>query len=214
MNIYIVKTLLYTGTFSFFIPLISGIKYFSRLDRQMRLLVLLMIVEGLTESSTFILSEIMKSGYHWIHHIYLPIEYIFYALIFSRWIKKDIYAKSVLYSMPVVVIFAIYNSLFLQTLNQLNSYAITLALICYTIMTLRVLYQIMNEDLGRILKNNKFWVSTGLLIFSAGDLAYFAFYPLVTRHYLIAIWAIHVIFNITVHIFYAVGIICQGRKWD
>jgi hypothetical protein len=72
----------------------------------------------------------------------------------------------------------------------------------------------MNEDLGKILKNHIFWVSTGLLIFSTGDLGYFAFYPLVTEHYLIAIYAIHAILNIIVHIFYAIGIICQGRKWE
>jgi hypothetical protein len=214
MNVNFVTILLYTGIVSFTIPLVTGVKYFKRLDWGMKLLVLLMVAVGITEASTLILSSFLNKGYHWIHHIYFPIEYTLFALIFSKWIKKDIYAKSVLYSIPVVVIFAVFNSLFLQTLNQLNSYAITLGLICYTIITLLVLYQIMNEDLGRILKNNKFWVSTGLLIFSAGDLAYFAFYPLVTKHYLIAIWAIHAIFNIIVHIFYAIGIICQGRKWD
>jgi len=214
MNIYFVKTLLYTGIFSLLIPLIPGIKYFSRLDRQMRLLVFLMMVVGITEASTFYLSEILGRGYHWVHHIYFPIEYTIFALIFSKWIKKYLYSKLTLYSIPIIVIFAAFNSLFLQSINQLNSYAITLGLICYTVITLFVLYQIMTEDLGRILKNNKFWVSTGLLIFSAGDLAYFAFYPLVNEHYLIAIWAIHAIFNIIVHIFYAIGIICQGRKWD
>lgn len=214
MNIFVIKAILYLGILSILFPLISGIRYFALLDRQMKLLVLLVIAIAITEASTFYLAEILKTGYHWVHHVYFPVEYTIIALIFSGWVKNNLFSKSILYSIPVVFIISIYNSLFLQSLNQLNSYAITLGLICYTIMTLYVLYQVMTEDLGKILKNHIFWVSTGLLIFSAGDLAYFAFNPLVTEHYLIAIWAIHVIFNITVHIFYFIGIICQGRKWD
>lgn len=180
----------------------------------MKLLILLLLAVGITDISTLYLTEVLKRGYHWVHHIYFPIEYAILALIFSRWIRNNLYSRLVSYTIPVVVVFSIYNSLFLQSLDQLNSYAITLGLICYTIIALYVLYQIMTEDLGRILKNHIFWISTGLLIFSAGDLAYFAFYPLVTEHYLIAIWAIHAIFNIIVNIFYFIGIICQGRKWD
>lgn len=212
-NIFI-KILYYGTIFSFFIPLIPGIRYFARLDMQMRMLVLLLVAVGITESTTVYISLVSNKSFHWVHHIYFPIEYTLFALIFSRWIKRNLYSRLVLYTIPTVVIFAIYNSLFLQSIKLLNSYVITLGLICYTIITLYVLHQIMNEDLGKILKNHIFWVSTGLLIFSTGDLGYFAFYPLVTEHYLIAIWAIHAILNIIVHIFYCVGIICQGRKWE
>lgn len=208
------KILYYGTVFSFLFPLIPGLTYFKRLDRQMRLLVFLMVAVGITETTAYYLYHVLDRDFHWVHHVYFPVEYIFFALIFSKWIKRNLYSKFVLYTIPAVVIFAIYNSLFLQSLSQLNSYAITLGLICYTIITLYVLYQIMTEDLGKILKNHIFWVSTGLLVFSAGDLAYFAFYPLVTQHYLIAIWSIHAILNIIVHIFYAIGIICQGRKWE
>jgi len=214
MNNIFINILYHCSVISFLIPLIPGIGYFKRLDRQMKLLVFLMMAEGITELTTYYLVQILERGFHWVHHLYFPVEYAIFALIFSRWIKSRIYSQLVLYSIFVILIFAVFNSLFLQSLNQLNSYVITMGLIFYTGFTLYVLYQIMNEDMGRILKNNKFWVATGLLIFSAGDLAYFAFYPLVNQHYLIAIWAIHAILNITVHIFYSVGIICQGRKWE
>jgi hypothetical protein len=216
MNIstFIIRPLTYLTVFAFIIPLSAGIGYFRRLDHQMKLLAILMVLSGISETTSFIISEFSDSLYFWVYHIYFPVEYTFFALIFSAWIKNRIYSKAVKYSIPVIWAFAIFNSLFIQNLNELNSYPITLALIIYTIMALYVLYQVMAGDLGHILKNHIFWVSTGLLIFSAGDLAYFAFHPLVKKHYLVVIWEIHSILNVTTYIFYFIGIVCQGRKWE
>jgi len=180
----------------------------------MKLLACLMVISGLSESTSFLISEFSSKHYFWVYHIYFPIEFTFFALIFSAWIKKRLYSRAVKYCIPLIWVFALYNSLFIQKLDELNSYTLTLGLIIYTAMTLYVLYQVMTEDLGQILKNHIFWVSTGLLIFSAGDLAYFAFNPLVKEYYLVAIWEIHAIFNMSTYIFYFIGIICQGRKWE
>ncbi|UCE65348.1 MAG: hypothetical protein JSU85_10785 [Candidatus Zixiibacteriota bacterium] len=180
----------------------------------MKLLLLLIVIIGITESIAFYFSEILHRDYHWVHHLYLPIEYTIITLIFSSWIKNALYAKLLRNSIPFFWAFSILNSFFLQNLNELNSYPITLSLIVYTVISLYVLFQIMSEDTGHIIKNHIFWISSGLLIFSAGDLAYFAFYSLIRTHYLIAIWAVHAIFNIVMHIFYSVGFVCQGGKWE
>jgi len=180
----------------------------------MKLLLLLIAAIGITESITFYFSQILRRDYHWVHHIYLPIEYTVLTIIFSSWIKNLLYTKLLRFSIPFFWAFSIFNSFLLQNLNELNSYPITLSLIIYTVMSLYILFQIMSEDTGHIIKNHIFWISSGLLIFSAGDLAYFAFYSLIKAHYLIAIWAIHTIFNIVMHIFYSVGFICQGRRWE
>ena len=214
MNLVVINILSNASCFSFALPLAAGVFYIKRLDGPMRLLVLLMIAVGITEVSSFFLIEFLKTQYYWIHHLYSPIEYTLFALIFSRWINHRLYSKLVIYSIPAFIILSISNTLFLQGLNQLNSYTITLMFIIYTIITLYVLHQIMADDIGNILKNHIFWVSTGLLIFSTGDLAYFAFHPLVEEHYLVVIWAIHTIFNMTTYIFYFVGIICQGKNWE
>lgn len=211
---FIINLLTYLTVFAFVIPLSAGIVYFRRLDYQMKLLAILMAFSGVSETLSFFLSEFSGTLYFSVYHIFLPIEYTFFAIIFSAWIKNRFYSKLVIYSIPFIWAFAIFNSLFIQNLNELNSYPITLALIIYTMITLYVLYRVMSEDLGQILKNHIFWVSTGLLIFSAGDLAYFAFNPLVKKHYLVVIWEIHSILNVITYIFYFIGIFCQGRKWE
>jgi hypothetical protein len=214
MNIDFVTILLYIAVFSFGIPLVTGAINFGRLDRQMRLLLLLVVIIGTTESMTFYFSEILHRDYHWIHHIYLPIEYAILTLIFSSWIRHPLISRLLRFSIPFFWVFSIFNSFLLQNLKDLNSYSITLSLIVYTVMSLYVLFQIMSEDTGHVIKNHIFWISSGLLIFSAGDLAYFAFYSLIRTHYLIAIWATHTILNIAMLIFYSIGFICQGRKWE
>lgn len=214
MNTSFVTALFYIAVFSFSIPLIIGAIYLHRLNRQMKLLLLLIAIIGMTESITFYYSEILLSDYHWVHHIYLPIEYTILTLIFSSWTKNRLYTKLLRISIPFFWAFSILNSLFLQNLNELNSYPITLSLIVYTVMSLHVLFRIMSEDTGQITKSHIFWISSGLLIFSTADLAYFAFYSLVREHYLVAIWAMHTILNIVMYIFYSVGFFCQGKKWE
>jgi len=161
MNIVVIKILSNASCFSFALPLTAGIFYIRRLDGPMKLLVLLMMVVGITEVSSFFLIEILKIQYYWIHHLYSPVEYTLFALIFSKWINHRLYSKLIKYSIPVFLILSIFNSLFLQNLNELNSYAITLGQIIYTAVTLYVLYQVMAEDSGHILQHHMFWVSTG-----------------------------------------------------
>ena len=204
--------LLYIAALSFIAPLTVGAINFKRLNREIRLLFFLMVIVAIVNITTLYLSQV-KIEYHWIHHIYTPIEYILLATIFSYWARQKVIKKILIISIPGLVAFSIYNSLFLQNLSELNSNAITLTQVLYSLITSYTLYVLMTEDYGRIYRNHVFWIASGLLIFSAGDLAYFAFYPMVRSNLLVAIWAIHAIFNIVVHVFYLIGILCQARQW-
>lgn len=204
--------LLYFAALSFIAPLTAGAINFKRLNREMRLLSLLMAVVAIVSITTLYLSEI-KMEYHWVHHIYTPVEYILLATIFSFWVRHKVIRKILIISIPGIVAFSICNSLYLQSLTELNSNAIILTQVFYSLITSYTLYVLMTEDYGSIYRNHVFWIASGLLIFSAGDLAYFAFYPMVRGNFLIVIWAIHAIFNIIVNVFYLVGILCQARQW-
>ncbi len=204
--------LLYIATLSFIAPLTAGAINFKRLNRETRLLFFLMAIVGIVNITTLYLSEI-KMEYHWVHHIYTPIEYTILAAMFSYWVRHKVIKKILIISIPGIVAFSTCNSLFLQSLTDLNEYAIILTQVFYSLITSYTLYVLMAEDSGGIYRNHIFWIASGLLIFSAGDLAYFAFYPIVKGNLLVAIWAIHAILNIVVNVFYLIGILCQARQW-
>lgn len=204
--------LLYIAALSFIAPLTAGAANFKRLNREMRLLSLLMAIVGIVNMAALYLGE-KKMDYHWVHHIYTPIEYILLAAIFSCWARHKIIKNILIISIPGLVAFSVCNSLFLQDLIKLNSNAIILTQVFYTMMATYTLYVLMTEDYGNIYRSHVFWITSGLLIFSAGDLAFFAFNPIIKDNLLVAIWAIHAILNIVVNLFYLIGILCQVRQW-
>ncbi len=200
--------------FIFIFPLTAGIIKYKHLNREMKLLVILLIVIGIVETSTFIMGVIYLVDYHWLHHIYAPVEYGILAYIFSFWVRPRIIRKVLLISIPCLVVISIVNTFYFQNLTEFNSNTITLMQVLYSMMSSYALYILMKKDYGNIYRNYIFWVASGVLIFSTGDLAYFAFYHWVNENYLVAIWAIHVIFNVVINIFYLIGILCQAKQWE
>lgn len=198
------------SAFFVLIPLLIGIFLFRRLGTDLRLLILLFLIVAMVEGYTFYLVEKHMNAY-WIYHLYTPIEYSLLATIFSFWQKKAWIRRILRISIPIFVLICIWDYLVFRNLNDLNYFTASFAFALYVGITSFTLLYLQTENPQSIIRDCRFWISAGLLIYSAGGLAYFSFHKTIVSELLVGIWVIHSILNITSYILYSVGILCQAR---
>lgn len=201
----------FIALFIVLVPISLGIFTFNRQNREMRLLLLILIIMAFVEGYTKYLFS-MNRYYYWVHHIYMPIEYSILAYIFSHWQHRRIFATIFKISIPVFIAFCIWNMLRIDIIHETIGITASVAFVLYVGMSSFALIHIQTENPNSILRDCRFWVSAALLIYSAGGIANFAFRDIILKEWLIAIPAIHKIFNIIMHLLYAMGFKCQSRS--
>ena len=191
---------------SVIVPTSIGTYGYRQLKFEMKLLLALMVITLAVESFTFYLA-IDQRNTNWVHHIYLPVEYGLIGLIFSRWQKTTFNKNVILFSIPLFVIACVMSVIVFRNLDQLNVFTTSLSCILYAVISSYTLYQLQKDDFGSLYKDYRFWVSSALLLYSAGALSFFAFTKLFPN-----IWYTHIAVNIVVYITFAVGFLCHIRR--
>lgn len=195
------------AAFSAAVPLSTGAYLYRRLNLDMKILLLLFAIVVLVEGYTFY-QTLNKTDYYWIHHIYMPFEYGLIAFVFSCWQKKPLMRRALRISVPIFLLVCLADMISSRNLNNFNDFTAPLACTLYIGISAYTLVNLQKESPDSGLKNYRFWVGTALLIYSAGGLAYFAFFDYFFSY---EIWAIHAALNIIAHILYSIGFICQTR---
>jgi hypothetical protein len=190
---------------SVIVPASIGAYGYRQLKSEMKLLLALMMITLAVEGFSLYLA-LNQRNTNWIHHIYLPVEYALIGLIFSQWQKTTFDKNVILFSIPLFVIACIMSVILFQNLGQLNVFTTSLSCILYAVISSYTLYQLQKDDSGSLVKDCRFWVSSALLLYSAGALSFFAF-----TKFFPGIWYAHVGINIVVYITFAVGFICHIR---
>lgn len=191
---------------SVIVPTSIGAYGYRRLKFEMKLLLALMVITLVVEGFTFYMAKDGRNT-NWVHHIYLPVEYGLIGIIFSRWQKTIFNRNVILFSIPLFVIACLMSVIVFNNLDQLNVFTTCLSCILYAVISSYTLYQLQKDDSGSLYKDCRFWVSSALLLYSAGALSFFAFTKLFPN-----IWYAHVAVNIVVYLTYGVGFLCHIRR--
>jgi hypothetical protein len=204
-----VKVILWGIIISAFIPVGAGVSYFPRLKLDTKILVVLFGITFLVDATTIYFS-FKTVNINWIQHFYTPVAYIFLVTVFALWQERPIIKKAYIWSIPVFVLICFRDISDTHNLQYSNDFTAALSCAIYILATSHFLVNIERREGGTILRNYRFWILAGLLIYSAGSLAYFAFFRLFYSYF---VWGIHGVLDIVTNIFFATGIICQIR-WD
>ena len=194
---------------SLLLPIISGLLRLSRLKIEMALFLWLFIFMFVEETYMEAVYHIYHTVPYWLQHIYGPIEYIIIIFVFSRWIDNSIIKKVLWISVPINIAYAIISVLTFESLNKTNSSLVLIFCVIYMFISVYVIFTLFTKDRGDVTSDYKFWMSSGLLIYSSGSLLYFAFYDFLVTYY---VWLFHNICNVIAHIFYAKGFLCLPKK--
>lgn len=187
-------------------PASIGIYGYRQLKSEMKLLLALMVITIAVDSFTLYLA-IDGRNTNWVHHIYLPVEYGLIGLIFSRWQKTTFNKNVILFSIPLFVIACVMSVIVFRNLDQLNVFTTSLSCILYAVISSYTLYHLQKDDSGSLYKDYRFWVSSALLLYSAGALSFFVFTKVWPD-----VWYAHLGVNVIVYITFAIGFLCHIRR--
>jgi len=189
-------------------PLTAGIGNLKSLGRRLIPLIFLFLITFVVEFVSYLLSLRQMSSY-WLFHVYAPLEYALWMLVFSRWQSNGHLSALMKLSIPVFILISVFFSTVGGKFNEMNSVVISLASVVYTGVASLSLFGLQRDSKGPIYRYTRFWISFGLLASSVGSLAYFALNGIVFRYAIQEIWAVHLSINIFTNLIYAVGLLCR-----
>ena len=154
------------------ISLLAVIIFYKKLQpKWLRLFFYLLVFTLAVDVGAVLYSYYFKKSNHFIINIYLPVNFSFYFLIFSKAfetkkLKKIIYTTFIIY-----LLFALYDIIFIEGFYYFNTYSYCLGGILIVICCLLYFMWLFTSDrLMNYFTLPMFWISTGLLFFYVGSL--------------------------------------------
>lgn len=168
-----------------------GMWHYRTLPISLRYMLGALILAAVTEYICLYLVLIEKSGTLVPYHIYIPITYIFYCLIYYTEIQN----KLILYSIPCFLAFYFLNiTLWQPFFTKFASHSVILLLVLTTIWVLWYFRRLLANPEEKHLKNYAlFPASCGLLLFNTSTLIVFSAHDILSEQEYIAAFPV---FNI------------------
>ncbi|OGC89551.1 MAG: hypothetical protein A2W25_14390 [candidate division Zixibacteria bacterium RBG_16_53_22] len=200
---------LYATTASSALPVAAGFAFYRRARLDTKILLALFILI-LAIDFYYLYCAWRQSSANWIHHFYLPVEYAALGIVISTWQARLIEKKVILSSVVLFTLLCAWYIIGVQDWTSSSDFTASVACALFVGMASYTLIGIERRQAGALLKDYRFWFLIGLLIYSSGNLAYFAFFRRFVSYYL---WAGHNLLNIVANVCYTVGFVCQAR-WE
>jgi hypothetical protein len=129
-----------------------------------RFLSLLFCCTFVSEVFAEILSRVIHNNLM-VYHCFNPIQFLLISLYYNSIIPEFRRKKTGFYIGILGIMFALTNSLFIQTVNEFNSNYLLFESILIIAMSLHSFYSIIKRDDIDILKHEPFWISLVFLLF-------------------------------------------------
>lgn len=155
---------------------ITGMVKYKKLTTPFRLLVALILITIISEvSSRFFAYRIRNSSPP--YHFYAPIQLLLYAAIYFRLLKNARTKTFILYGTPVLVIFSMLNSIFLQDLYTFPSNSIITISFMLIVLSLLYFREMLQYPLQiSLVRQSTFWFNCAVLVFFCTTFFIYCFY--------------------------------------
>lgn len=108
----------------------------------------------------------------WVFNISVPIEYIFFSLIFYSYYERSLNKKLALTFIVLFAIYAIAHSL-INGIYLFNANYLLVGSLAMIVLSVLYFYeQYIKVDTGNIWAEPMFWITTGVFLFNAGEFSY------------------------------------------
>ncbi|MBI5022074.1 MAG: hypothetical protein HZB59_11620 [Ignavibacteriales bacterium] len=153
----------------------------------------------------------------WISHVFPPLEYLLFAVIFSKWQKNIYLKKAYIWSIFLIAAFSIVNLLFFQSVAQGNTYGMSIQKLLLISMSAAVLLELNKEGIYPLTREYRFWVAAAVLFYNLTTLMMFSLANLILslgEQFSIPIFMTHMALSIITYLIYTKGFLCrpQGQK--
>lgn len=130
----------------------------------------------LVELSARYLRKIRHESNVWIYNISIPLEYIFYGLVFYYAAEKKMYKKIFRLFLLIYPVFVLINLCFIQGFSDFNQHSMLAGSVFMLLLSGLMLYDIFIREADiHIVLQPFFWIASGVLLFNAGEFGYLLF---------------------------------------
>lgn len=200
--------------FSIVLPVITGWVQFKSLSREMKILLGLFsfyIPETLTNLA------MMSSGINtvWLANIYELIEFIVFASVFAMWCKNAKILQAIKISMVGFAAVWVIAKLSFESLTLVDTFSAPLQGLLLAAMASTTLIGLLGEEGKPLLREARFWVSTGVILYGVGTAPLFALANKLLVHSLQdfeRLWTINWVLLIVANILYSVAFLNTAGK--
>ena len=185
------------------IPLAIALFGFQRRPVELRILAGYFLVTALLSG---IMRYLASQGdwTFWLMHIYTPLEYGFFAVIFSFWERNLAVRRIIRLSVPLFVAFCLIIKLFAEGQNEFDNFSASIESVLLVALSLRAFVDLNASNPESIFALPRFWISAAVLLYFAGSLIIFSQGTLES-----SLWSIHNVLNISSNLLFAVAFLCH-----
>lgn len=147
-----------------------------------------------------------------VFHIFTLVEFILLSSIFIQWQQTRSLRRA---TVVLVILFSLLWLYIKRTADDsaFDSLVVTVEAVILVGLAVISLLTLALENTGNLFGNPRFWVSSGVLLYFAGNLIVFALFNQLSQQKedMLNAWRFHAVLNFIAHVFYMTGYLCLGR---
>lgn len=155
------------------VPVVFSILNFKYLSYSLRLIAFLLWV-GLLFNLIGVTLSLFRSTSLPMFHFYTIIEFLLLSAYFYTLTKRDYFKKIIQIILAIFLGVVILNKMFLESINKIDNYTLTIESILLLILSSIYLTEYLNDSLLVNLRDYRFLITIGFMIYYGGNLFVFA----------------------------------------
>jgi hypothetical protein len=185
--------------------------YFKKVDKTFRWLCLLIILTLISELTAYYISQHHTKPNNIVYHIFTPVEYFMYAMIYKMFFDDKKWTKILSTSIAFLIGAEILNTFFFQSLEEDPTNIMIAESVLLVFLSLRLFINIRQTPVyENILNEGVFWFNSAVLFYYSFDILVWGLHHI--KVYLlkdppIIIYSINLLFSGFLYIVYAASIL-------
>ena len=198
------------------VPLLCGLLLFRKAGAGIKYLTLLLAIASLTELIGIVLSA-QKVSNLFLFHTYPLLEYLMFLLIYRLHFQSPKLKKLLWTSGVFFLLFSAFNSFFIQSLNEFNTYgraveSLLLSLLALSYMVINLGSITPEDDKGQPM----FWINTAVLIYFPLNLVFILMSNFLLHNFSDdfhrSLWNIHAILSLGQYVLFTIAIYQEWKS--
>jgi hypothetical protein len=209
-----IPALAFISSLTYLIPAIAGIWRFKRLERPMKMFLLLCVWSCIEATAEYILGMKHINNSFLINYYFL-IDSLFLSVVYSYSIEDKRTKRTILVLAILFIVIWVIDRLFFAVPGQMNNEMAATSSIFIIIVSILIVLVVIKKTDRLLIDEPIFWVSTGYALYSAGVLLIFGLSNELLKLgmlYFAVAWHINWSLAIVANLMFTRGFFCRAKQ--
>ncbi len=190
-------------TLSDFFPFTVGLFVYKYFDKPLRIVYFLITTSFILSVLSVYYAIVYKNNL-WTLHIYTLVEFFFLSIFYYNLFESSVFKRIVILLMVIFTIMVTVNKIFLETIDKLDNYSLTLSAILILIISSMYLVDYLSKNLIVRIRDYRFLLTITYMMYFGGNIFVFALSNEIKE-----IWIIHNLIHIALVMIYIMVFLWQ-----